>query len=245
MMMIKQVFAVLVVALMTTFSTVAVADEHDASRIKQLALDAILENPEIIAQAITILRAQDEQRQLENVKLTLELYREELENDPNAPVLGNPDGTIAVVEFFDYNCPYCKRVAPDVLELINTDSEIKLVYREWPILGENSVFAARAALAAREQGKYEEMHWALMSLRQANPETVLAAAADLGLDLQKLQTDMQSEKIDQHIGMSMQLADALGFSGTPSFVIGDQTAPGAIPLSEMREMVKNSKEANE
>ncbi|MCZ4273355.1 DsbA family protein [Maritalea porphyrae] len=228
-----------------TFSTYAIADSHDDDRIKQLALDAILENPEIIAQAITLLRAQDEQRKLESMKSTLELYREELDNDPNAPVLGNPNGTIVVVEFFDYNCPYCKRVAPDVLKLITGDSDIKLVYREWPVLGDNSVFAARAALAAREQGKYEEMHWALMNLRQANQETVLTAATELGLDLQKLQQDMNSEAVSQHISLSMQLANAIGFSGTPSFVIGNQIAPGAIPLSEMQNMVAlERKESN-
>ncbi|MCZ4271504.1 DsbA family protein [Maritalea porphyrae] len=235
--MFKTSLSFLFAALFAAFSSFAIADQNDDARIKQLALEAILENPEIIAQAITLLRAQDEQRQMENVKSKLDHFRKELENDPNAPVLGNPDGSIVVVEFFDYNCPYCKQVAPDVLELINHDADIKLVYREWPVLGENSVFAARAALAAREQGKYEAMHWALMSLRQANPQTVLAAAADLDLDLKKLQQDMKSEAIDQHISLSMQLANAIGFSGTPSFVFGDQIAPGAIPLVEMQKLV--------
>ena len=213
------------------------ADDANDERIKQLALEAILENPQIIAEAITQLRAQDEQRKAEQMASSIDLYRDELENDPNAPILGNPSGEITVVEFFDYNCPYCKRVAPDVLELIGSEKDVKVVYREWPILGEGSLFAARAALAAREQGKYEEMHWALMALRTANQQTVLKAAEELGLDIVKLQLDMLSSDVDEHIELSMRLANAIGFTGTPSFVIGDQAAPGAIPLSTMKEMV--------
>lgn len=232
-------------ALILSSNTVILADQSDDARIKKLALEAILENPQIIAEAITLLRNQDEQRKLEQMKLSLDLYRDELEMDPNAPILGNADGDVTVVEFFDYNCPYCKQVAPDVLELISTDEDVKVVYREWPILGEGSVFAARAALAARNQDKYEEMHWALMSLRTSNRDTVLQAAAELGMDLVQLQRDMKSPEIDQHIELSMQLANAIGFTGTPSFVIGSQAAPGAVPLATLREMVSDARKIDE
>ncbi len=233
--MIRKFLSVLLILVVGMFP--ANADNANDERIKRLALEAILENPQIIAEAITLLRAEDEQRKAEQMASSIDLYRDELENDPNAPILGNPSGEITVVEFFDYNCPYCKRVAPDVLELIGSEKDVKVVYREWPILGEGSVFAARAALAAREQGKYEELHWALMALRTANQQTVLKAAEELGLDIVKLQLDMLSSDVDEHIELSMRLANAIGFTGTPSFVVGDQAAPGAIPLSTMKEMV--------
>lgn len=239
-----RIFAAALFSIMLALSSsVARAENHNDDRIKQLALDAILENPEIIAEAITLLRQRDEERQRSAMRSKLHELRDELENDPNAPVLGNPNGDVIVVEFFDYNCPYCKQVAPDVLELINQDQNIKLVYREWPILGEDSVFAARAALAARAQGRYEEMHWSLMSLSRATEQSVLKAARELGLDLQKLQNDMMSEDITAHINLSMQLANAIGFSGTPSFVIGDQTVPGAVSYEEMRSIVESNRRA--
>lgn len=221
------------------------AESHSDDRIKQLALDAILENPEIIAEAITLLRERDEERRLSHMRSRISEYRDQLENDPNAPVLGKADGDVTIVEFFDYNCPYCKNVAPDVLNLINGDQNIRLVYREWPILGEDSVFAARAALAAREQGKYEEFHWSLMGLRRATKETVLQAATDLGMDIEKLQQDMMAEDVSEHIAISMQLANAIGFTGTPSFVIGNRTAPGAVSYEEMRRMVEAARSDNE
>jgi protein-disulfide isomerase len=99
-------------------------------------------------------------------------------------------------------------------------------------------------LAAREQGKYEEMHWAIMSTRRANKNTVLKAAAELGLDLEKLQSDMQSSDIDEHIELSMRLANSIGFSGTPSFVIGDQIVPGAVSLDRMRELVETARKSS-
>jgi protein-disulfide isomerase len=230
-------------ALFTLIASSALADNHDNDRIKQLALDAILENPEIIAEAITILRDRDEEKRLSDMRSKIDQYRGQLENDPNAPVLGNVDGDMIIVEFFDYNCPYCKSVAPDVLKLITDDQNIRLVYREWPILGEDSVFAARAALAAREQGKYEEFHWSLMSLRRANEESVLQAAAELGMDIDKLQRDMMADEVNAHIQLSMQMASAIGFTGTPSFVMGDQIVPGAISLEEMQRIVENSRQS--
>lgn len=230
-------------ALLTLIASPALADNHDNDRIKQLALDAILETPEIIAEAITILRQRDEERRVSDMRSKIDQYRDQLENDPNAPVLGNVDGDMIIVEFFDYNCPYCKSVAPDVLKLITNDQNIRLVYREWPILGEDSVFAARAALAAREQGKYEEFHWSLMSLRRANEESVLQAAAELGMDIDKLQRDMMADEVNVHIQLSMQMASAIGFTGTPSFVMGDQIVPGAISLEEMQRIVENSRQS--
>lgn len=225
------------IALLTITASPAFAAGHDDERIKELAIEAILESPEIISQAIEILQERERNRQQLDIRQKVELYRQELEYDPNAPVLGNVEGDITLIEFFDYNCPYCKSVAPDLLTLIEEDPGIRLVYREWPILGEDSVFAARAALAAREQGRYEELHWALMSLRRATKESVLAAADELGIDIEKLQSDMLDEQVSAHIELSMRLANVIGLTGTPAFILGDRIVPGAVSLEEMRDVV--------
>lgn len=168
------------------FTTVAIAallpipvlaDELSESRVKELVLEAIRENPEIVMEAVAILEQRQAQAQELSQAQVLNDQRDLIENDPNAPVLGNPEGDVTVVEFFDYNCPYCRRVKPEVRALIEEDPNIRLVYREWPILGDGSVFAAKAALAARKQDKYEEFHWAMMGLEgRAEEASVLRVA---------------------------------------------------------------------
>lgn len=228
-------------ALGLTFSP-AQADELSEDDIKALALEAIRENPEIIMEAIQALEARQAAAQAVRVEDTLERERNLLENDPNAPVLGNPDGDVTIVEFFDYNCPYCRRVKPEVQALLADDPNIRVVYREWPILGEGSVFAARAALAARVQGKYEEFHWAMMGMQgRAEEASVLRIAEDVGLDLEKLRSDMDAPEVDDHIAQSMRLTQALGFSGTPSFVIGETLVPGFVEARVLAEQVAKAR----
>ncbi|MFA8442189.1 DsbA family protein [Yoonia sp.] len=213
----------------------AVAQTMSDDDIKALALEAIRENPQIIMEAIAILEGQRDEAQAAAQAEFLLGQRSLLENDPNAPSVGNPEGDAVVVEFFDYNCPYCKRAAADVKALLAADSNVRVVYREWPILGEGSVFATRAALAARAQGKYDEMHEGLMEMRgRAEEASVLALARSVGLDVDQLVADMQSDAVNNHIATSEQLAQSLGFTGTPSFVIGDALVPGAVPLSELQ-----------
>ena len=165
-----------------------------------------------------------------------------MEQDPNAPVLGNPDGDVTVVEFFDYNCPYCRRAMPQVQGLLDGDPNVRLVYREWPILGDGSVFAAKAALAARNQGKYEEFHWAMMGMSgRAEEASVLRIAKEVGLDIGQLRRDMEAPEVQEHIASSMRLTQALGFNGTPSFVIGDALVPGFVEQSELEIYVSDAR----
>ncbi|MEO1637682.1 MAG: DsbA family protein [Pseudomonadota bacterium] len=211
-------------------------------QIKELALEAILENPEIIVEALSIIERQRAAEQAAAQAETLLQQRAMLEDDPNAPFTGDADASAVIVEFFDYNCPYCKRAANDVAALLSEDDDVRVVYREWPILGDGSVFAARAALAARAQGKYAEMHEALMSMRgRAEEANVLATARDLGLDIDQLLEDMQSEAVTTHIATSRQLAQNLGITGTPAFVIGDALVPGAVPLADLQNYVAASR----
>lgn len=224
----------------------ASADELGEDRVKELVLETILENPEIVMQAVDILQRREAVAQAQIQAETLTTQRMLLEQDPNAPVLGNPDGDVTVIEFFDYNCPYCRQAMPEVQAMLDADPNIRLVYREWPILGDGSVFAAKAALASRNQDKYEEFHWALMGMEgRAEEASVLRVAGLVGLDIDQLLTDMEGAEIAEHITVSSQLSQALGFNGTPSFVIGDELLPGFVEEELLTEAVQQTRLANQ
>ena len=138
--------------------------ENEMATIKKLALEALLENPEILQEASRILQAREEQKKNDNVSKQIREYSSELTDTEDTVVIGNPDGDITIIEFFDYNCPYCKTAAKDLQDLIKSDSQIKFIPREWPILNNNSVIAAKAALAAIAQGKYKEYHLSLIHI---------------------------------------------------------------------------------
>jgi protein-disulfide isomerase len=168
---------------------------------------------------------------------------EELTDDPDSPIGGNPDGDVTVVEFFDYQCPYCRAVAPDLNRLVDGDDGVRVVYKEFPILGPVSHYAARAALAAHRQGRYEPFHHTLMSEPdRLSEERVLAIAGDVGLDLDRLHRDMDDPEIGAALERTRQLAAALGINGTPAFVVGEEIVPGAIGLDEMRELGRRARE---
>ena len=212
----------------------ALSQEISDEKIKQLALEAILENPDIIMQAVSILR----QRETEIAASGANTVRLELENDPGSPNLGNPEGDVTVIEFFDYNCPYCRQAGKTLQELIVADPNVRIIFREWPVLGEESMFAARAALASRTQGKYEEFHWALMNGEgRATEASILKVARDLGLDIVRLLADMDSPAVELHLERSNDLARSLGFTGTPAFIVGDHTVPGMISLEKIEDLV--------
>ena len=153
------------------------AQELSEARVKELVAEALRENPELVLEALQALEQRQAEAEAKAALSALSAERSTLERDSNAPVLGNPDGDVTVVEFFDYNCPYCKQAAPEVDALLQADKNVRLVLREWPILSEGSAFAARAALASRAQGKYAEFHEALMTMRgKLEAETVLRIA---------------------------------------------------------------------
>ena len=238
----KQILAITTFLLLPLAAT---ADDMSEERIKELVLEAIRENPGIVFEAAQLFEEQQQASRAQAAAQVLETEKATLEDDPNAPVLGNPEGDVTVVEFFDYNCPYCRRVKPEMEALLASDTNVRIVYREWPILGEGSVFAARAALASRNQGKYEEFHWAMMGMNErADEASVLQVAEDIGLDVAQLRRDMDAPEVEEHIQTSMRLSQSLGFNGTPSFVIGDSLAPGLITADQLIELVKQARAVN-
>ena len=233
----KHTLALLLTSAALICAPVANAADMSEEEIKKLALEAIMENPQIIMDAVALLREREEEAKQEAATVGLRENKDTLFNDPNAIVMGNPDGDVTLVEFFDYNCGYCKRAAAGVQALIKADPQLRVVMREWPILSEGSVVAARASLAARKQGKYEPFHWALMAMPRADEASVMKAAESVGIDTDQLKTDMADAEVETHIAQSRALAEALGFSGTPSFVAGDQLIPGYVPQEQLEELI--------
>lgn len=241
--MLKRILTALCLATVLVPS-VSVAQTLSDARIKELVYEAILENPAIIMEAVRLLEERQQQDQQAAATAVLSNERDRLERDPNAIVLGNPNGDVTVVEFFDYNCPYCRRVMPQVEALIEADPNVRLVYREWPILGDGSVFAARAALAARKQDKYQVFHEAMMGMSgRAEEASVLRIAREVGLDIGQLRQDMQAPEVDEHIRTSIDLTRALGFNGTPSFVIGEALVPGFVEADVLADYVNATRAA--
>lgn len=171
-----------------------------------------------------------------------EELRQALERDPNAPVLGNPQGDITLTEFFDYNCTFCRKMVPTVQKVISADPKLRVVYREWPIFGEGSEFAARASLASLDQGKYWAFHAALMGMKDRAAEaSVMRVARQVGLDEARLRRDMEAERVSEHIARSFQLAEHMGLMGTPTFIAGDEAAFGELKLDELQEMIARAR----
>jgi len=222
------------------------SDPAELDPFEQRVRKYLLENPEVIMEALQLLQERQRAAEAENLKRTIAERSDEILNDPHAPVGGNPEGDVTLVEFFDYNCPYCRRVAPTVTELEAADPDLRLVYKEFPILGPSSQFAARAALASRRQGKYIPFHNALMQAdEQVTEESVMEIAREVGLDTEQLRADMQEPAIQEAIGRNLQLANTLGITGTPSFIIGEEVVPGAVDLRTLQSMIARARREKE
>lgn len=201
--------------------------------------DYLLDNPEVIVEAMERLQAREQAAEAERQVDSIRSRSEDLYGRDD-PFMGKADAGFAIVQFFDYQCPYCKRVAGDVAALADESEDLKIVYKEFPVFGAPSVLAARGALAADRQGKYRAFHMAMMELRGAPTEqTVERTAENLGLDLEQFRRDMNAPETDAALAANRALADAIGVTGTPAFVIGDRLIPGAIDKETMRAMIES------
>jgi len=210
--------------------------------IGKIARAYIVDNPEVIREAIQALQNKEELAKADlQAKVLLE-KKDAIFADPASPVAGNPVGDVTVVEFFDYKCPYCKQVTPAIEALLKEDKGLKLVFKEFPILGDPSVLAARAALAAAKQGKYVEFHAAMMAYRGAlDLNSIAGVAANVGLDGQKLVADMESEDIVKQLTATHELALALQIRSTPTFIVGDKLVPGALSIEELKNLITDAR----
>lgn len=201
--------------------------------------DYLRNNPEILLEVSKILKAKQDAQAEEAVANALKAHREQIERHPMTPATGNPKGDVTVVEFFDYNCPYCKKVFEYMTELEEEDPNLRVVWKEFPILGPVSRYAAQVATAADRQGKYMTFHTAAMSgPRLVSKEQVLKLAAKAGLDMAQLEKDLKDPAVDVYLDETIELARALGITGTPGFVVGQEIVSGAIGKDDMKSVIE-------
>jgi protein-disulfide isomerase len=215
----------------------------DEAVVRQAVRDTLNAEPELVMGALQAIEQRRQATTDAARAAAVAAHRDALYADPATPSVGPADASVTIVEFFDYRCPYCKRVAPDLATLLRNDGDLRIVYKEWPILGPQSVYAAKAALAAQRQGKYREMHEALIGLKgELGEEQVLATAQALGLDVEHLMQDMQDPAIADQLERVRILAEALQIDGTPAFLFGGRFVGGAVSLEQMQELVKAARQ---
>jgi protein-disulfide isomerase len=219
-----------------------VPSAQQTEQIQKIIRDYLKQHPEIVVQALKDYQQQQDAKKAEALKATIAAEQSHLYADPDTPIGANPTGDVSVVEFFDYRCPYCKAMAGDLAKTLAADGRVRLVYKEFPILGPASVVASRAALAARAQDKYVAFHDRLLDFKGTLDEAqIYSIAADAGLDVAKLKKDMAKPEIMAAIQRNYDLAEKLDIQGTPAFVIGDQLLDGAASADELTAAIKHAR----
>jgi protein-disulfide isomerase len=216
------------------------------SEIERIIRDYLVSHPEVLQEAIAELDKRQAAADLEKAKTAITSNAETLFNSSRQVVLGNPSGDVTMVEFFDYNCGFCKRALPDMLSLLKDDPKLKVILKEFPVLGPGSVEAAKVAVAVRMQDKagkkYLEFHQKLLGGRgQADKARALAVAKEVGMDMKRVDIDMASDEVKVSLEESLKLGETLGLNGTPSYIIGDDVVIGAVGLDALRTKVSTAR----
>lgn len=210
--------------------------------VESIIHDYFVAHPEFMIEVLQAAEAKLKADKAEDAKQVIAAKREELLHDAATPVGGNPAGDVTIVEFFDYRCPYCKQVEPSLAALLRQDPKLRIVYKEFPVLGEASVYAARVALAARKQGKYAPFHDAMMATKgEINHDVILRVAQSAGVDVDKAKAEMNTPEVDALIKRNYALAEALDIQGTPAFIIGDTLVPGATDIDRLRQLIADAR----
>jgi protein-disulfide isomerase len=210
--------------------------------VEEIVREYILQHPEVLMQSVRAFQERDRLAAQHRSNAAVATNRRELFGDPTSPVTGRADAEIAIVQFFDYKCGYCRRVSPTLSKLLEEHKNVRVIFKELPILDAESHMASRAALAAARQGAYEAFHQRLISLNgPITPAIIEDIGRELGLDLAGLKNDMSSPEVDAILAENQRLANAIGVQSTPSFVIGSELISGAMDLSRFEELIsKNS-----
>ena len=243
--------APLIALLAATLLRPAMAQEDapasiDRGAVEAIVRDYLLEHPEVLVEALT---AYELKRREQAAAATGELIGElgdALYRDPDSPVTGSADAPVTIVEFFDYNCPHCKAMAPRLERLLEERSDVRVVFKEYPILTPGSEVAARAALAAYRQGPelYLAFHWALMAFKGSlNGDEILKLALQVGLDLERLRVDMEQMALETELHETRTMAGKLGIRGTPAFIIGNKLVPGEMSYESLFDLVEEAEKA--
>jgi protein-disulfide isomerase len=213
--------------------------------IEVIVREYLLSHPELLQDVMNELEKRQAAADAEKHRAAVSENSATIFSSPRQITLGNPQGDVTMVEFFDYNCGYCKRAMADMLDLIKTDSKLKFVLKEFPVLGDGSVQAAQVAAAARLQDngkRYLEFHQKLLGGRgQADRARALAVAKEVGYDMARLEKDMNSDEVKAQIEESLKLGETLGLNGTPSYVVGNEVVVGAVGLNALKEKISTAR----
>ncbi|NBJ13911.1 DsbA family protein [Microvirga arsenatis] len=217
--------------------------EQQKQAIGEIVKDYLLKNPEVLTEVISELEKRQAEAQQAAQAGAVKETRQSLLNASHSYVVGNPSGDVTLVEFFDYNCGYCKKALADVQTLVKSDPKLRVVLKDFPVLGPDSVEASRVSLAAKNQlqgQKLFEYHVKVMDTRgRVNGERAMAVAKEMGLDMARLQKDMESPDTRKALQENMELGDKLSLTGTPAFIVGETVVPGAVGLEPLKQLVTN------
>lgn len=219
-------------AVVASLGTVAALDLGGGERVRAY----LLQNPEVLQEAMERLR-------LKQAAAQIAPYRKQIETPYAGAWIGAKDGDVTLVQFFDYACGYCRASLPDVHRLVREDPKVRVVFRELPILSRESETAARVSLVAAEQGRFAAFHDAMYAAGRPSAESILAAARKAGLDEAQMRAAMAAPRAEQELGKNIELARILGFTGTPSWVVGDQVLSGAVGYEALKKAVAAAREA--
>jgi protein-disulfide isomerase len=221
--------------------TAASASGLTKKEVEKIVRDYIVNNPEVLMEAMSNLQAREENAQRDKQRAAIAKFEKDIYESPADFVAGNPKGDVTVVEFLDYRCGYCKKARPEVVKLLEADKNVRVVIKEFPILGPDSDFASRAAIASKKQGKYWEFHLALMAEPSLDEATVLDIAKSKGIDVARLRSDMDGKEVAAVISANHALAQKLGVDSTPTFIFGKEPVAGAVSLNRMKEMIADAR----
>lgn len=211
--------------------------------IEAVVRDYLKNHPEMLIDAIQAADDKLKADAKDKAGQMLAAHRQDVFDDPRSPVAGNPQGDVTLVEFFDYRCPYCKQVEPALERIVGEDRQLRFVFKEFPVLGPESEVAARVALAARKQGKYDAFHRAMMGTTgRIDDAVIFKVAASAGLDVDRARQDMKSPDVEQELQANLDLGRALDLDGTPSFIVGNTIVPGAVSADALKRLIADARE---
>ncbi len=211
--------------------------------VEKIVRNYLIEHPEVIFEAVDAMKNKEESQRLVKMRDKAKAHQTQLYAEAEPLIAGNPKGDVTIVEFFDYRCPYCRKVKKTIADLLNQDGNIKLILKEFPILSPESEMAAQVAIAAAAQGKYWDVHMAFMGAEDLTEERIFTLAKEAGADVARLKADLKDPKIAKRLAETQNLARAIGIDATPTFFIGDEPSTGALSLEELKKAVAAARKA--
>ena len=235
-------FALFLVAPLSAHAQPAQFDDKAKAEIERIVHDYLVGNPEVLVKAFEELERRHDDAKLAQTRSALAEHAQALFSDPGDYVAGNPEGDVTIVEFFDYRCGYCKRSFEPLMDFVKKDGNVRLVLKEFPILGPASLEAAKAAMAAKKQGRYMEMHSGLYAHKgDLDAEAIDAIAKKAGVDVARMRKDMEDQAFADQVSRTYRLAEALGIEGTPAFVAGGTVYPGMADADRLAQMAAHAR----